>query len=189
MINESTIRKSRVHGTCLNCKELYRRDVRNRERQLYCCKPDCRKVSKQRSQAKWLSRPENRDYFKGSANGDRVRAWRANHPGYWKRSKKPRGGAKQESSKTQPVEKEEDKVSRSLVTQKRPLQEILIIQEPLIVGLIDFVAGGALQENMEKTIGMLFSRGQDLLGQRRPGGTFNPRRLHEVKVSESAAPA
>ena len=189
MREDTLIRKSRVHGTCLNCNELYRRDPRNQGRQLYCCKVECRKASKRRSQAKWLSRPENRDYFKGPANGDRVRAWRANHPGYWKRSKLPRRGAKKETSKTQPVNNKEDEVSRSLVTQERPLQETLIIQEPFIVGLIDYVAGGALQENMEKTIRMLFSRGQDLLSQRRPGETFNPRSPYEVKVPESTAPA
>ena len=42
----------------------------------------CRRVSKAASQARWLGRPKNRDYFRGPENVARVQAWRAADPGY-----------------------------------------------------------------------------------------------------------
>ena len=41
-------------------------DPRNRGRQNFCRKPDCRKASKADSQKRWLDKPGNRDYFRGS---------------------------------------------------------------------------------------------------------------------------
>lgn len=49
---------------CCHCKELFRPDPRNAKRQEYCRKPECRKASKVASQRRWLSKPENRDYFR-----------------------------------------------------------------------------------------------------------------------------
>jgi hypothetical protein len=37
-----------------------------------------------------MSRPENANYFRGADNSERVRQWRHDHPGYW-RKKKPAG--------------------------------------------------------------------------------------------------
>ena len=68
---------------CLNCHELFVPDARNAKRQKYCRKPDCRKASKQASQRRWLSKPENRDYFRGPEHVKRVQEWRKAHPGYW----------------------------------------------------------------------------------------------------------
>ena len=72
---------------CLNCKEKHRADPRNRGRQSYCSKPECRKASKVASQRQWLSRPENENYFRGADACERVRRWRAAHPGYWRNKK------------------------------------------------------------------------------------------------------
>ena len=62
---------------CLNCGRLFRPDPRNVHRQKYCSEPPCRKASKAASQARWLAKPQNRDYFRGPAHTERVRAWRA----------------------------------------------------------------------------------------------------------------
>jgi hypothetical protein len=35
--------------------------------------PECRKASKVESQRRWLSKPENQNHFRGSANVERVR--------------------------------------------------------------------------------------------------------------------
>ncbi len=66
---------------CLNCGRLFRPDPRNRRHQRYCSAPDCRKASKAVSHARWLSKPQNRDYFCGPEHAVRVRAWRAANPG------------------------------------------------------------------------------------------------------------
>ena len=67
---------------CLNCDDLFDPDVRNRIRQHYCSKPDCRHASKLASQAAWLAQPQNVDYFCGPVHVQRMQAWRLAHPGY-----------------------------------------------------------------------------------------------------------
>ena len=49
----------------LYCGQLYRLDTRNLRHQRYCSAPTCRKASKAASQARWLSTPQNRNYFRG----------------------------------------------------------------------------------------------------------------------------
>jgi hypothetical protein len=72
---------------CLFCGAFFRADPRNAKHQNYCSEPDCRKASKAASRRAWLAKTENRDYFRGPENVARVRAWRAAHPGYWRRPK------------------------------------------------------------------------------------------------------
>ena len=67
---------------CLSCGEFFTPDPRSGERQRYCCAADCRRASKAASQAAWLAKPSNRDYFSGPVHVARVQAWRAAHPGY-----------------------------------------------------------------------------------------------------------
>ena len=83
---------------CRHCRELFLPDPRNLRHQHYCSKPECRRASKAASQRRWLSKPANRDYFRGAANVQRVRAWRAAHPGYWQRTGPQTGIALQEDS-------------------------------------------------------------------------------------------
>lgn len=71
---------------CRHCSELFRPDPRNLHHQRYCGKRECRKVSKAASQHRWLAKAQNRNYFHGAANVERVRAWGAAEPGYRRRS-------------------------------------------------------------------------------------------------------
>ena len=71
---------------CLNCDELYRPDSRNVRHQRYCSRAQCRRVSKAASQRRWNAKAANRDYFRGPEHVERVRVWRAAHPGYWLQS-------------------------------------------------------------------------------------------------------
>jgi hypothetical protein len=76
---------------CLRCKKLFVPDYRNRGRQKYCSFPECRSAGKQASQRRWLSKPENRDYFRGPENVQRVQQWRQENPGCCRRQgRKPR---------------------------------------------------------------------------------------------------
>jgi len=70
---------------CNHCKEFFIPDHRNVKRQKFCNKPQCRKESKKYSQHKWLNKEENKNYFKGKANVERVQRWRENYPKYWNR--------------------------------------------------------------------------------------------------------
>ena len=72
---------------CKCCLKLFRPDPRNRRHQYYCSAPDCRAASKAASQARWRAKPENQSYFRGPVNVARVQAWRARHPGYWRKGR------------------------------------------------------------------------------------------------------
>ena len=72
---------------CLNCGQLFRPDPRNVRHQWYCSALACRKASKAASQARWLAKAQNENYFRGPEHVTRVRAWRAANPGYSRRGR------------------------------------------------------------------------------------------------------
>ena len=74
---------------CLHCREFFVPCSNNRRTQRYCPKAECRKASKIAAQAKWLNKPQNRCYFRGPENVERVRRWREHHPGYWRKKRPP----------------------------------------------------------------------------------------------------
>ncbi len=90
--------KQQRRRKCLHCRELFRSDPRNLRHQRYCSKRACRQASKAASQRRWLGKAQNRNYFLGAINVQRVRAWRAAHPGYWKRTGPQTGIALQDVS-------------------------------------------------------------------------------------------
>jgi len=142
---------------CCNCRCLFLPDSRNRDRQEFCFEPECRKASKAASQKKWLTKPENLDYFTGPDNVKRVQEWRKKNPGYWKRKKKP--VALQDSLMVQPIENitDNDQVTSSA------LQDLLRVQPPVIIGLISNFIGSALQDDIAFTLLRMQQSGQDIL--------------------------
>ena len=85
---------------CLHCNKVFEPDVRHRRDQRYCQKPACRRASKVASRQQWLAKPEHKDWWHGEWNVDRVRDWRAQHPGYWKRWRRKQALALQDTIKT-----------------------------------------------------------------------------------------
>ena len=142
---------------CLNCGRLFIADCRNRNRQMYCDKPECRKASKSESQKKWLAKEENQKYFSGPENVKRVQEWRRQNPGYSKRSKKKL--ALQDSLKLQPVDNTKD--SSHLAS--NALQDLLNDQPSVIIGLISNFIGSALQDDIAITLLRMQQFGQDIL--------------------------
>jgi len=88
---------NKVQSKCLGCGEIFAVDVRNRGRQKYCPRRDCRAAGKAARQRRWLKKSENQNYFSGPEHVARVRAWRAAHPGYWRSHRRGRGGALQDA--------------------------------------------------------------------------------------------
>ena len=82
---------------CRHCKKLFWPNPRNVTRQKYCCEPECRRASKTDSQKRWTEKPENRNYFCGPLNIQRVQQWRKEHPGYWCRKPQETINALQET--------------------------------------------------------------------------------------------
>jgi len=157
---------------CSNCQKFFKPNPRSKGRQHFCSHPECRKASKRASQKKWLNKPENRDHFRGSANVQRVQLWRANNPGYWKRTiiiEQPENGQQslgtevplQETLITQAIEKKEE----FNVLKQDALQELLISQESVFIGLIAHLTGTTLQDSIVKTGQELRELGEHFLHQ------------------------
>jgi hypothetical protein len=143
---------------CKCCHKLFRPDRRNRARQHYCSAPTCRAASKAASQARWLAKPENQDYFRGPENVARVQAWRSRHPGYWRKGRSA-DPALQDVLTAQPLDstKEAGEVARP------PLQDVLSAQPAVLIGLIAHLTGTPLQDDIVRTAGRLLRLGQDIL--------------------------
>ena len=154
---------------CLHCGDFFVPDARNRARQRYCVKPECRRASKAASQRAWQQKPANADYFRDAANVARVQVWRQAHPGYWRRKGQKGSLALQESSKPQPPDNPPPAAQDDAVA----LQDLFRAQPPIIVGLIAQLTGCALQEDIAAMTRRLHCRGRTVLGLDAPGPPYD----------------
>jgi hypothetical protein len=143
---------------CFNCHIFFTPDYRNVKRQKYCSKPECLKAAKAASQRKWLQKKENHNYFSGSNNVGRVQEWRKKHPGYWRRKSPEDNNALQDSLSEKEVNKQP--VKEQLTTSA--LQDILIGQQAVLIGLIAQFSANALQDDIVKTTRRLQQLGDDI---------------------------
>jgi hypothetical protein len=144
--------------TCRHCKELFWPNPHNATRQEYCRKPECIRSSKADSQKRWTEKPENRNYFCGSINVQRVQQWRKGHPGYWRKKSEKTTSALQETLKEQPAENNMDTDLSS-----GALQDIVKAQPLVLLGLIANFTGSALQDDIGVTVRRLLRLGQDVV--------------------------
>jgi hypothetical protein len=143
---------------CKCCQHLFCPDPRNRHHQQYCSQEACRVASKAASQARWCSQPGNQDYFRGAAAVERVRAWRAGHPGYSRKG--PRcGAALQDVLLAQTIESTDKRGDSA----RPPLQEVLSAQPAVLMGLIAHIVGSPLQDDIAVAAGRLLRLGTDIL--------------------------
>jgi len=146
---------------CRYCREVFVPDRRNRRHQKACGKGECRAARKKEAQARWLARPENRDYFRGSQHAERVKQWRKCHPdGGRKPEPKKVTKALQDDSIPEPVDREPLKSSFGLPV----LQDVLSPLHPLVVGLISNLFDHTLQDDIAHTTRVLIDRGCKILG-------------------------
>ena len=175
---------------CKHCKAFFDPDPRNVRRQYYCAKPPCRQASKAASQRRWLRKPENQDYFCGPAHVERVRQWRQNHPGYWRRKAAQASAAPdalQDPLTPQPLETQqiEEHLRRSA------LQDAFFMQPAVLVGLIAHFTGLSLQDDIAVTARRLQQLGRDILN-RSPhdtGGHQDGQTPHLFLQAQKSAPA
>ncbi len=145
---------------CLHCKELFLPNYRSAKRQRFCSKPACQKARKRASQAAWLSKPENQNYFRGQDHAARVRQWQKEHPGYWKNSKRWKERPLQDACPPQPANPQE----LMLEAPARTLQDLCSLQVPLLVGLISMWTHSTLQDDIAQTTRRVVAQGYDILG-------------------------
>ena len=143
---------------CRCCCKFFRPDPRNRRHQRYCSARLCRAASKAASQARWIAKPENQDYFRGPQNVARVQLWRSRHPGYWRKGRSS-GTALQEVSMGQPP----DPTAANADVARSPLQEVLTAQPAVLIGLIAHIVGTPLQDDIVRATSRLLRLGQDIL--------------------------
>jgi hypothetical protein len=143
---------------CKCCRKLFRPDPRNRRHQYYCSALSCRTASKAASQARWLGKPENQNYFRGPVHVARVQAWRSHHPGYWRKGRRA-DPALQDVLMAQPIGSavKTDDVAGA------PLQDLLSAQPAVLIGLIAHLVGTPLQDDIVRTTDRLLRLGKDIL--------------------------
>ena len=148
---------------CKCCRRLFRPDPGNRRHQRYCSAPHCKRASKAASQARWLARPENHDYFRGPVHLARCQAWRARHPGYWRTA-----------SKDVPSPQDVDPIGKIGVFVRTPLQDLLTAQPAVLIGLIAHLVGTPQQDDLVRTTDRLLRLGQDILAMSQGPPTTPP---------------
>jgi len=152
--------KKRRRRKCLHCGELYLPDPRTRDRQRHCGAVDCRKASKARSQRLWSAKAENRNYHCGPAAVERVRRWRAAHPGYRRRKPPLTEDVLQDDCPPQPPDIQQDKSVLIFAA----LQDDSAAQLALLLGLASYLTGDVLQDDIAGSVRRMQGRGQTLLG-------------------------
>jgi hypothetical protein len=113
---------------------------------------------------------------------ERVRIWRRNHPGYWKKRRR-KDFALQDEIPVQPTDLEGDPTKWV----KGALQDEILLQPALLVGLISNWVGSALQEDIASAVQHLHLRGQQILGGM--PGELNPGAKHAKTNSVFSATA
>ena len=163
---------------CLHCHTFFKPDPRSKGRQTFCSLPECRKESKKVSQIKWLQKPQNQNYFCGPENVQRVQRWRDKNPGY---SKKPpsASGTPQPLQETSIAQDTENKEETGVLKQDA-LQDLLMAQPSVLIGLIAHLTGSTLQDDIVRSGQKLRELGEDFLSQ-------PPSKLGENHVISSLA--
>lgn len=146
---------------CLHCHTFFKPNPRSKGRQKFCSTSECQKASKSASQKKWLQKTQNKNYFRGPENVQRVQHWRSNHPKYWKT-------VQQSIDNELPLQdaliaQSTDIQGKTGTLNTNPLQEILMAQPTVLIGLIAHLTGSALQDEIVETGRKLRELGEDFL--------------------------
>jgi len=128
---------------CKCCRKFFCPDPCNRRHQRYCSEPACRAASKAASQARWLARPENHDYFRGPAHLAPSLAG-AYHPCYWCKDSTP-GTADIDI----PTAQVAGSVGKTGISARSPLQDLFAAQPAVVIGLIAHHARRPLQDDIK----------------------------------------
>lgn len=137
-------------------------EYRSAGRQRYCGRPECRKASRRESQRKWVQKAGNAAYHSGGTPVDRVKAWRAAHPGYWRR----RAGVAEKTVRTRPE-------LSSLLAPFALQDPCLALQDSwnphvtALIGLIAWVRGTALQNVIADDLHDIMFAGRAILNDLR----------------------
>lgn len=169
---------------CMSCGEFFSPNHRSGDRQRYCCAAHCRRASKAASQAAWLARAPNNDYFSGPVHVARVQAWRAAHPGYSLGRVRPSRALQDPLPPQVPdvIEECANRAQAPAAPAAVALQDLLNAESPLLAGLVAHLFQPALQDDMASTTRRLVQLGRDVINGRCGEG-------HQATTSARAAAA
>jgi len=148
---------------CRHCREPFLPNPRNRNRQVFCQKPACRKASKEASQQAWLEK--NPDYFHGWEHAERIRTWRQAHPR--RPSSKAEGRTTARRAKSDAAHPHSNPRPAGgtphdpaiLFAGTEAVLQDFVHHNPLMLGIIGTLCGCVLQDDFEKSIALLLRRG------------------------------
>ena len=174
---------------CLCCQHFFDLDHRNLKRQRYCSDPECRRASKAASQAVWLAKPQNQDYFRNPVHVARVQAWRAAHPGYSRAKRRDPPAlqaALQDSMMAQVHDCVEESSNRGEIagtSDALALQDLLSAPSPVLAGLISHLFEVTLLEDIAASTRRLVQLGHDVINGSRDEDS------QESTAARAAAPS
>jgi hypothetical protein len=177
---------------CKNCQDYFHPDARVAQRQKFCSKPACRNASKAHSQRRWLSKPHNRDYFRGPTQVHRVQQWRQAHPGYWRGARAKTETALQDELTAQVADLPTNLDTFANVA----LQDLMVRQPFVLIGLLANLSGSTLQDEISAFAHRLHTLGVDIVnptteGESHDSETFTqstavPSRSSPIQLGGSA---
>jgi len=159
---------------CQHCNEPFIPDWRNRHRQKFCQKPECRNASKRESHRAWLATDPN--YFHGYEHAERIRGWREANPDYRRRSRAQRQPKLADEGVLGPAPSashhahEKPRGASAVPAEARALLQDLLRHNPLMLGLISHLFGCVLQDDYQAAITRLLSMGAEAQRRMRRAG-------------------
>ena len=156
--------RPRRSRSCAHCGRRFVVNPRVGKRHRFCSHPACARASRRVAQQKWLKhwleQSGGEPYFSGETNAENVRAWRARHPQYWKRTdgrkRRPRAALRLTGRL---------KSAMTCVA----LQDTIAPRLALEIGIISRLSGATLQDAIAGEIRATMLRGYAILhGKRFP---------------------
>jgi len=130
------------------------------KRQRFCHQVPCKRASRALSQRQWLSKPQNRDYFAGPLNTERVREWRKSNPGYWRKWKPAQGKPLQDL-----IDMYLAHIERvAIIDDQIQLQDFIKAQTAIMVGFTSIFSGTTQQDEIATILRSCLVRGGDVFG-------------------------
>jgi hypothetical protein len=162
---------------CANCHRMFEPSKHNRHSQEYCTKPECKRVSHNKSQAKYRKKACNQTLEKRIENSNNVKDWQRRNPGYNKKYRKKRKKNRTKSLKTdngQARKSDSDKgvLSDFVLTNTIRSHSLKIIQltdtveyqNKIITGLISHLTDSFLSDIMDIQKNMFYDIGKSISG-------------------------
>jgi hypothetical protein len=137
--------------SCCICHNTFIPSKYAGSRQLVCANAECRREAKKERQAKWVAR--NADYFQGPENVERVSEWRRKNPDWRERKKTAVGKSSPETESCNTAESGMERLQDSVPA----------MQHAALMGLMSFVTGSVLQDEVQNLYGECLRRGSELL--------------------------